>query len=354
MSTIRTEVVTLSDVRPHPNADALDLGTVKGWQMVLKKGIYKSGDKAVYFEAGSQMPAALAERLGVANFLQHRSNIDGERVLVVGQVKLRGEPSFGLIVPLEDPDVAVGTDLAATYGVVKFRPPVKTTAGDADSDDPRFPAYTDVENMRSFVDVLVPGEPVEATEKLHGTNCRVGFVREESGDVRYMAGSRALRRKDPGEDLREHNTYWRPLTLAPVAALLGALADSGATQAVLYGEVFGRGVQSYDYGTGARQFRAFDLMVDGKYVDRAVFRERCAAHGVETVPVIWEGPYGVDAIRAVADGPSLVGGKHGREGVVVRPLVERTDPRIGRVVLKWIADSYLFGKGNAEADTTDV
>ncbi len=137
MSTIRTEVVTLADVRPHPNADALDLGTVKGWQMVLKKGVYASGDKAVYFEAGSQMPASLAEKLGVGNFLQNRTNIDGERVLVVGQVKLRGEPSFGLIVPLDDPSIDVGTDLAGTYGVVKYRPPVKTSAGDADSDHPR-------------------------------------------------------------------------------------------------------------------------------------------------------------------------------------------------------------------------
>lgn len=354
MSTIRAEVVTLADVRPHPNADALDLGTVKGWQMVLKKGVYRTGDKAVYFEAGTQMPASLADELGVANFLQHRTNLDGERVLVVGQVKLRGEPSFGLIVPLADAGVAVGTDLAASYGVAKYRPPVKTSAGDADSDDPRFPAYTDVENLRSFVDVLVPGEPVEATEKLHGTNCRVGFVREDSGEIRYMAGSRALRRKDPGPELWEHNTYWRPLTMAPVAALLRTIAGTGAVQAILFGEVFGRGVQSYDYGTGARQFRAFDLMIDGRYVDRAAFYRHCAAHDVATVPVIFEGPYGVDAIRAVSDGPSLVGGKHGREGVVVRPLDERSDPRVGRVILKYVGDGYLFGKGNAEADTTDL
>ncbi len=208
--------------------------------------------------------------------------------------------------------------------------------------------------MRSFVDVLTPGEPVEATEKLHGTNCRVGFVRESPDAVAYMAGSRALRRKDPGQELWEHNTYWRPLTLRAVWDLLGALSASGSSQAILYGEVFGRGVQSYDYGTGARQFRAFDLMVDGRYVDRATFRRLCGEHGVEMVPVIYEGPYSVEAIRAVSDGPSLIGGKHGREGVVVRPLVERTDPRIGRVTLKYVGDGYLFGKGNAEADTTDI
>ena len=35
---------------------------------------------------------------------------------------------------------------------------------------------------------------------------------------------------------------------------------------------------------------------------------------------------------------------HIREGLVVRPLQERTDPKIGRVLLKYVSDSYLFGE----------
>ncbi len=35
---------------------------------------------------------------------------------------------------------------------------------------------------------------------------------------------------------------------------------------------------------------------------------------------------------------------HIREGLVVRPLQEQTDPKIGRVLLKYVSDSYLFGE----------
>jgi len=38
---------------------------------------------------------------------------------------------------------------------------------------------------------------------------------------------------------------------------------------------------------------------------------------------------------------------------VVKPVVERMHPKIGRVALKYIGDAYLFSK-SAERDTHDV
>jgi hypothetical protein len=38
--------------------------------------------------------------------------------------------------------------------------------------------------------------------------------------------------------------------------------------------------------------------------------------------------------------------------VVVRPAVERTDPKVGRVILKYLSEEYLFAKG--VSDTHDV
>jgi hypothetical protein len=42
---------------------------------------------------------------------------------------------------------------------------------------------------------------------------------------------------------------------------------------------------------------------------------------------------------------------HMREGVVVKPARERTDPKVGRVILKYVSDTYLFGD---KTDFTDV
>jgi hypothetical protein len=45
---------------------------------------------------------------------------------------------------------------------------------------------------------------------------------------------------------------------------------------------------------------------------------------------------------------------HIREGVVVRSLQERTNPKIGRVILKYLNDDYLFKKEEGRiTDSTD-
>ncbi len=355
MSTIKVIVTPISDLRPHPNADALDLATVGGWQMCVKRGSYHAGDPVVYFEQGTVIPAEVAERFGVKNYLSSKLDINGQRVLVVHRVKLRGEPSFGLVVAPE-PGMAPGQDVAAHYGAVKFYPPVKTRAGDAEVDHPRFFAYTDIENMRSYPTVLRDGEEVVATEKIHGTNCRIGFVREREGDTDIMlplAGSRSLRRRAPVPEAWPSNTYWSPHTSEGVSRLFHDLYAAGCDSCTLYGEVFGKGVQSYTYGTSAQKFRAFDLQINGRYVDYEQYKTYCEKYGIAMAPLVYRGPFSLAGIKALSDGPSLVGGAHGREGVVVRPVTERDDPAIGRVILKYVGDAYLFGKA-AEEDSTDV
>ena len=239
---------------------------------------------------------------------------------------------------------------------MKFYPPVKTRAGDAETDHPHFFAYTDIENMRSYPTVIGDGEEVVATEKIHGTNCRVGFVREGDRDTAVMvplAGSRTVRRRAPPPDQWRHNTYWLPHTNDGVARLFHDLYAAGIASCTLYGEVFGKGVQSYTYGMSGLRFRAFDLSINGRYVDYEQYRAYCEKYGIEMAPLVYRGPFSLARIKAVSDGPSLVGGAHGREGVVVRPVVEREDPAVGRVILKYVGDGYLFGNA-AEEDSTDV
>lgn len=234
-------------------------------------------------------------------------------------------------------------NVAEHYGATKYEPPLRPTAGDAAPDHPLFPAYTDVENMRNFPDVFHEGEPIVVTEKIHGTNCRIGIVEGE-----LMAGSRALRRKSPANGRLDANLYWFPYTLESVQNLLKHLSEGEENkQVVLFGEVFGSRVQSFTYGVKDKlSFRAFDLMVDGKYLDWEQFRDLCNAHGVPFVPLIAEGTYSLDFVRKLSEGATLVPGAEGaniREGVVVKPLHERTDPRVGRVILKYVSNEYLFG-----------
>jgi RNA ligase (TIGR02306 family) len=139
--------------------------------------------------------------------------------------------------------------------------------------------------------------------------------------------------------------------VAGVRALLEELAAKHR-QVVLFGEVYGK-VQSLRYGVDAGiRFAAFDLLIDGKYADYDVFVETCARHGVATTPPLFHGAFSLETIRALAEGrTAMPGADHIREGVVVRPVRERLDPKIGRVILKYVGDGYLLGN---ESDTDDV
>jgi RNA ligase (TIGR02306 family) len=334
MSSLIVEVCRIESVKPHPNADRLELATIKGWQAVVPKGQYAPGTPVVYIPPDSVLPVELSDRLGVTKYLSSGR---------VRCAKLRGEPSFGIVMPAEA-SMGVGADVTEQLGITKYIPPLRTSVSDALPDHPMFARYTEIENMRNFPDVIHDGEEVIATEKIHGTSCRVGLIEGVP-----MAGSKSLRRKKPELDRMETDLYWHPWSLDQVHDLMLDFQD--VRHVMLFGEVYGK-VQSLRYGLGnGIAFRAFDIMVDGHYLDYEAFLTVCIANGVQTVPPVYRGPYSIEKIREISDGPSLIeGADHHREGVVVRPVKERHDPKVGRVILKYVSDTYLFGD---QSDTDD-
>jgi RNA ligase (TIGR02306 family) len=338
MSSLIVPVTTIEALKPHPNADRLELAQVLGWQLVVPRGQYQVGQKLVYFPIDTILPLELSEKIGVTKYLSKQR---------IRCAKLRGEPSFGLVIP-PDEDWPLGENVAEFYGARKYEPPVRVTAGDAEKDHPLFVAYTEIENMRNFPALFESGESVILSEKVHGTQCRVGWIEGE-----LMAGSKQVRRKRPEEDRFAGNIYWFPLSLEPVRTLLETLGRDHR-QVILFGEVYGSKIQSFHYGLHGRVgFRVFDLLLDGHYLDWPDFLEICAQHGVETVPVLATLPFDLNEIKRFSEGKTqlMQQDAHIREGVVVRPLRERRDPRLGRVILKYVSDTYLFGK---KSDYTDV
>ena len=358
MSRLIVEVCRVEAVSKHPNADAMELVHVKGWQVCARVGEFRPGDPCVYFPPDSVLPEPLADRLGVTKYLSPmRMNSDGTRPagLRVRVAKLRGVASYGLLMKAEEPAWEVGTDVAGFYGVTKWEPPPESADGESERPHPAFHGYTDVQNFRNFPELFRPGEEVIFTEKLHGMNARLGLVQTESGPT-WMAGSHGQRRKEFDVQGRR-SRFWEALTDA-VKALLKRLADGGRS-AVLFGEIFGSGVQDMTYGleNGRRAFRAFDLAVDGRYLDYAEKEALLGEFGVGVVPVVYRGPFERDLVDAHCTGPTTVcdpakAGRHTfREGVVITPARERFCPELGgdgRLVLKAINPDYLMRKGGTE------
>ncbi|HLI70587.1 MAG TPA: RNA ligase (ATP), partial [Ktedonobacteraceae bacterium] len=302
MSSLIVPVATIEAIKPHTNADSLELAQVLGWQLVVRKGEYQVGERIVYFPIDTLLPLEVSERFGVTKYLSKQR---------IRCAKLRGEPSFGLAVR-PDKDWPVGENVADYYGATRYEPPVRATAGDAEKDHPLFVAYTEIENMRNFPTILEQGESVMLSEKIHGTQCRVGMIEGE-----LMAGSKSLRRKRPQDDHFAGNIYWFPCSLEPVRALVEDLGREHR-QVILFGEVYGSKIQSFHYGLRDRKigFRAFDLLLDGHYLDWPEFLEVCARYGVETVPVLATLPFDLNEIKRYSEGKTLLMEKdaHMREG----------------------------------------
>lgn len=361
MSSLIVEVCKVDKVEKHPNADRLQVVHVKGWQVVTAVASVKPGDLVVYIPPDSILSQELAEKWGVAPHLKALAkDVYGNRPPGgrVGVAKLRGIHSFGFITPSENPEWTPGTDVAAHYGITKWEPPLECNDGDAASPVPAFHTYTDIENIRNFPNILQEGEEVIFTEKLHGTNCRVGLIRaaNEKGEMafQFMCGSHGVRRKEVDQHGKP-SLYWMPLT-EKMKSMLWSIG-MGERNIIIFGEIYGSGVQDMPYGmiNGEKKFRAFDMALDGKYIDFDQKMKVFEGCKIDTVPVLYRGPFSAKLLDEYTTGPTTVcdpatAGKFGgREGIVITPVKERWCEETGRVILKSISPDYQMRRG----DTTE-
>ncbi len=322
MSTHRIDVVRINAIDKHPNADALGLVSILGFTCAVRLGDFAPGDLAVYVEPDYVVPCE-----GPFAFLCG----DGKPARIKAK-RLRGVWSQGLLVRAPE-GAAEGDDVMGSLGIVRYEPAMEVSSG-GDAESPHeslgsVPKY-DLENWRRYRHLLVDGEEVVVTEKIHGANARFAFR-----DGRMWCGSRTQwKREDPS------SIWWRALAASP---WLAAYCEA-CPEVVVYGEVFGQ-VQDLKYGAtpGQVMFRVFDVLcripgeaphwADADVVEMAFARE-------QRVPVVYRGAYSAQRMEELAVADSTIA-KHLAEGVVIKPVRERTDLHLGRVALKLVSNRYL-------------
>lgn len=367
MSTLIVEICAVEEIAIHPNADRLDRIRVKNWWCVATKDHYKVGDKVIYVPPDSILPKPLAERWGIAKYcVPLGKDISGERPpgLRVRASRFRGVSSFGTIQDIEDTSLPLGYDVCEHYDITKYEPPMKCSDGDVATPVASFHIYTDIEALGNFPNVFQEGEEVVVTEKLHGSNDRVGLVFHADNEAngftwQWMAGSHANRRKE-FNDKGVRSMYWFPFQQEecpnngdPLKEMIREIAVSENAQfsVIVFGEIFGSGVQDMTYGQKGKSFRIFDIAVDGNYLDNDKMLPRVREFhdkGIRMVPYLYIGLYSLAKMDELVDGPTTICEAteikepfKGREGIVIRPIKERFDPILGgRAILKYVSADY--------------
>jgi len=347
MSSFSVPVIRIRGIEPIANGDAIELAVVGDYRSVVRKGQFTAGSLAVYLPEASVLPDSLIGELGLVGKLA-----GGARNRIKA-IRLRGCLSQGILLDRIPANANEGDCVAMSLGVVKYDPPVPAHMAGEVANLSGHPLRYDIENFKAFPDVLADGEDVEMTEKTHGTFCGAGvvpgLVHPEmcGGDGLVYSkglGSKGLVFRDNGANAG--NLYMQAVRAADLHAAIRRVFP-GHTVHVL-GEVYGAGVQDLAYGRRDRTFAAFDINVDGRYLDRDAFSTAVAELGIARMPVLYRGPFSRATLYAHTDGNTVVGGgAHIREGVVVVPVAERRDATIGRVVLKSVSGDYLTRKGDA-------
>ena len=319
-------------VLEHPNADALEILKLGGFQCVVAKGAYKSGAKLVFAPEKSVLPEIFAEP-----FRKYLGGVGKDRVK---SVRLRGEFSEGVILELDETqlDLIAGFDLtddvSSVLGIGKYEPPIPTSlAGDVTpiADALGFRKH-DVERFRLYEKEFVPGEEVLVTEKLHGS--QGVYYRNPNGQWFVTSkglADRELALRDDGK-----NAYWRAAKNVGLFEHLEKLAPNVAVQ--VFGEVL-KVQKGFDYGFLEPTLRVFRVLWDGIEIEFDTVDEFFKSIWV---PLVFRGAFDRAHLETLAVGNETVSGeaRHIREGVVVSPVKPRASSEGFALFVKIINLAY--------------
>lgn len=296
-------IVRIEEIKPISNADKIEVARVGGWQVVVKKDEFKTGDLAVYIEIDSRVPSDNQEFA----FLQ-------DRKYKVKSIKLRGQVSQGLIVPmsiLPEGEYEEGIDVTDILGIKKIeeeKPIISRSREDRlknahpsltkkpwfkkmmhykwfrklafkflipkkkKSGWPAWIVKTDEERVQNMLWVLQNKDPMIVTEKLDGTSTTFSFKKEGRKWKLYVCSRNVVQdtqdKRSYLNDVNdiEGNTYWEMAKKYDIENVLKWLQwKCGAQDYVtLQGETIGEGIQKNKYNLKGHDIYFFNLIVDGK------------------------------------------------------------------------------------------
>lgn len=341
MASIRS----IDNIEPITGADSIEVATVGGWKVVVKKGEFKTNDLVVYLEIDSWVPTSLAPFLSKGKEPKVFNGVEGERLRTV---KLRGQISQGLLLPIDCTTISTvseGDDVTEFLGIQKWERPLPTQLqGQAKGNFPSFIRKTDQERCQNLQkNIFVDWKDLEweISLKLDGSSLTGYYNNGETGIC-----SRNLELMDNDEN--SGNSFIQTFNSSGLKDAIKSIGRNVAVQGEMMGEKI-QGNRENLTGTILFIFDVFDID-NQQYMtpqDRLEFINLLFKNGYtgDIAPILNSkttlhniGISNITDLLSFADGESI--NNPVREGVVFKCVTN------GDISFKAISNKFLLKGGD--------
>lgn len=306
----------ISEINEIKDASNIEVASIEGWKVVVKRDQFKVGDKVIYVEIDSWVPTSVAPFLTKPNQLpKEYQGIKDEKLRTI---KLRVQVSQVLILPIPESleGRKEGDDVSEELGIIKWEPPVDVSlAGQVKGNFPSFlrkPEQERCQNLKlDIASYSASSELFEITEKLDGSSSTF-FIR----DGEFGVCSRNLELKED-----ESNTFWKVAREFELEEKLKATNLNIAIQA----ELVGPKIQGNPYKLSKHLIFVFDVFdIDTySYLSAESRYELVKSLDLPHVPIISSAAtisYSTDELLQQAEGKSILNKETEREGLVFKSI----------------------------------
>ncbi|QOR55453.1 MAG: hypothetical protein ULS35scaffold63_10 [Phage 33_17] len=242
------------EIKEHPNADSLEIATVLGWDIIIKKGAFKQDQLCVFCEIDSFLPIRPEFeflRKGCYKKLQDQDK-EGFRIRTI---RLRGQLSQGLLLPinefeeLKNKEWQIDDDITDLLSIIKYEVPIPTILkAQGVCNFPHFIPKTDqvrMQNVWHKYKELYSHILFETTLKLDGTSATYFY---NDGEVGLC--TRNFKLKPEGDSVyhkieKQYNIF-------------ESLKKYGRNIAI-QGEIIGERIQNNPENIKGHEFYVFDV-----------------------------------------------------------------------------------------------
>lgn len=381
-SAYKVPYTKILDIQPHPNAERLEIATVYGFQVIVRKFEYSVGSEIFYIPIDSiVIPELEAQIFGPDSKIKLNK-------FRVRQIRLRGLASQGMILSKKDvvaylknqgiwfvSDFKLEQNYASLLKITKYEPPEIVNADtrqksirNKPKENAYFHQYGGINNFKWFPLMFKETEEVVVQEKLHGSNIRFSYLPVQVNtlwkkilkffnklpEYEYCYGSNRVQISHASN----YKGFFGTDIYGQVIERL-KLFDKIKLNETVYGELIGEGIQkNYHYGHKEHHVVIFDVKIfDPKtktqmWLSPDEVEAYAKERGFDFVPILYKGPYIKDFVLGLAKGDSTYYPTHKvREGIVLKSKLGYNDESCSanKRCLKVINEDYLADASNTDS-----